>query len=147
MDGNSYLHAGNRSFYVHFKSEQAKLDRLLADIRDELRLQRQRKIDAAVARKLGGLCEVLADHFREEQEGCFDELVAQRPALAPQTRHMESEHGRLLSHLNEIVAFMKKTGDTMETRRRFDHFHAEMVTHERRERQLLQTGLALSDAD
>ena len=147
MTGNSYMNEGNRSFYCHFTGEQQRIDHEVHDLQREVHEAHGLAPPAQMTDRLTRLREMMATHFLEEEEGCLDEIVAQRPFLARETKHLEQEHRQLLEELDALIEMVphRETGESWKTR--FDQFQTTLMRHERAERELVRRGLQLSEED
>ena len=147
MTGNSYMNEGNRSFYCHFKGEHQRIDHEVHDVQRDIHHAPDRTLPPQMTDRLTRLREMMATHFLEEEEGCLDEIVAQHPFLASETKQMEQEHRQLLEELDALIEMVLHRQADETWKRRFDQFQDTLMQHERAERELVCRGLQLSEED
>ena len=84
------------------------------------------------------LVEISAHFQREEHNGFFEQIVAHKPCLRPQTEVLINQHVEFRQRLTEIASQLaQSTEDTLfDLSREFDSFLTEYFKHEGRENQL-----------
>lgn len=145
MNGNSYLNLGNHPFYVHFIKEHQRIDGTLRNVRNQM--HQQPFHPRQLAQHMNFLRETILQHFHEEEEGCFDELVAQSPYLASEARQIEQQHQSLMIRLDELIELVTEEVDSVAWVTQFDQFQEDLAHHETRERDLVRRGLLLTEED
>lgn len=140
-------------FLRHLLREHEALDEELAIVRRSL--QRDLLGDAAAsARKkallrISGLRNRLASHFEEEEcEGCLEEAVSRRPALAHEAMAIVAEHRGLVAELDRLIERLDEKASPREiasVEADFEAFAQRLVEHERREQQAVKSGLNIEE--
>ena len=145
MTSNSYLTGGNRPFYLHFEFEHEGLDNAVHDIQRRLEDVDRPVPKDQLSKRLVQLRDLLNKHFREEEEGCFDEICAQHPHMCPATRQMEQAHRLLLSQLDKLAGDLEAGSVTEDWLEGFTAFANEMNKHKKEEQAFVRRGLQLPD--
>ncbi len=145
MTSNSYLTGGNRPFYLHFEFEHEGLDNAVHDLQRRLEDVDRPVPKDQLSKRLTQLRDLLTKHFREEEEGCFDEICAQHPHMCPATRQMEHAHRLLLSQLDKLARDLKAGSVTEDWLEGFTAFAHEMNKHKEEEQAFVRRGLQLPD--
>lgn len=145
MTSDSYLTGGNRPFYLHYEFEHEGLDCAVHDLQRCLQDPKKPIAKDQLTRRLSQLRSLMTKHFREEEEGCFDEICAQHPHMCPATRQMEQTHQMLLSQLDALVRELEAHLVTKDWVEGFDAFADEMNKHKEEEQAFVRRGLYLPD--
>ncbi|MFN3149366.1 hemerythrin domain-containing protein [Bremerella sp.] len=145
MTSDSYLTGGNRPFYLHYEFEHEGLDCAVHDLQRCLRDPKKLVAKSQLLMRLTQLRSLMAKHFHDEEEGCFDEICAQHPHMCPATRQMERTHQLLLARLDTLARKLETHSVTEDWKDGFDAFADEMNKHKEEEQAFVRRGLYLSD--
>lgn len=141
MDGNTFLSGGYEPFLAHFEKQHRDLDQEVQGVREMFDNQ-PASADAVI--RLIRLRQKLAEHFEDEERGCFDEMVSRCPHLATEAKHIEQQHPALLEILDEMIATAQARTDPTELTAAYTTFCEKLCAHEKRENELIREGLNLS---
>ncbi|MBA2114781.1 hemerythrin domain-containing protein [Bremerella alba] len=147
MSSDSYLTGGNQPFYLHFTFEHEGLDCATHDLQRSLRDSQKPISKAELSKRLTQFRDLMAKHFHEEEEGCFDEICAQHPHMCPATRQMELSHRLLLTQLDKLSRDLESHSLTDEWKDQFDAFAADLNKHKKEELAFVRRGLQLAEED
>lgn len=147
MNGNNYLNEGTRPFYVHFKEEHEAVDDAIHDVQSALNDPAQPLTSQQIGQRLIQLRAKMSEHFREEEEGCFDEICARQPHMSTEAIELEKHHRMLLSMLDELILDVDESHSSDHWRNRFNRFERDVMSHEEEERALVRRGLMLPEED
>lgn len=145
MSDNTYLTGGNKSFYVHFAFEHEGLDCAIHDLQSSLRGPKKGLTTPQLASRLTQLRDLMTRHFREEEEGCFDEICAQHPHMCPATRQMEATHRKLMKQIDLLAQHLPAGKVTEDWKNQFEDFANAMQEHEDEEKAFVRRGLQLGE--
>ncbi|GAA4431866.1 hemerythrin domain-containing protein [Bremerella cremea] len=145
MSDNTYLTGGNKSFYLHFAFEHEGLDCAIHDLQRSLRGPTKGLTTPQLSLRLVQLHELMTKHFREEEEGCFDEICAQHPHMCPATRKMETTHRNLMQQIDSLIDTLEADKISENWKEQFDKFVTAMKEHEEEEKAFVRRGLELSE--
>lgn len=147
MNGNSYINEGTRPFYVHFTMEHEAVDCAIHDLQRALNDPAKHLTAQQMGQRLIQLRAKMSEHFREEEEGCFDEICSRQPHLCSETNELEKKHRMLLGMLDELILDVDEAHSSDHWRTRFNRFEHEVMAHEQEERKLVRRGLMLPEDD
>lgn len=139
-------------FVVHLRAEHRRLDELIRRIEALIARSRSRMVDYEARNELPhGLRELhqeLAAHFTEEENGgCLEEAVCNRPSLSVEFRRLEHEHPILLNRLERIIRRAERQGGRAEKldEAEFAAFVENLSAHEDAEKRVLSSGLGIAE--
>lgn len=129
------------SFVEHLRTEHRHLQAAVQAINESL--EQDANVTLELVQRLAALCEEMAHHFREEEEGgCVDEAVSRCPSLSPEAREVSEQHPQLLEAANSILAIARKQAtagaEASEIRRIFSDFAHRLLEHEEAENRIMQ---------
>lgn len=143
--------SNSMSLGVHMRIAHRSLRRQVAFIRslfEEAETSSQPVSSLPIEQELSALCASLAHHFSEEEEGgCLEEAVIQKPRLARELRRIELEHASLLNRLKGLVEQAELAHNAnvepVTLREDFETFAQLLGEHEESENILLEEGLGI----
>jgi len=145
MNGNSYLQGGNLVYFVHFKQAQQRIEEKIAALEVRVSDRNVRLHSSEFIDDLLRLRHSLAAHFREEAEGCFDDIVARNPKLSSDFKEIERAQATMLRQLDLMIDEVGKGLNSERWRERVAEFHRQFLSHARQELEQIQHCLNLLD--
>jgi len=113
--------------------EAGRPDALFAETRGALRRDDRRQAHASVE----SLTRTLEVHFALEDRVYFPVLCALKPAVEPEIRRLQREHGELREHLATIAASLEAPTAPSTLVRSFEDLVTVFLDHEAREEAIL----------
>jgi len=145
MNGNSYLQGGNQAYLVHFRQAQERIEAKIAAVEARISGQTVGLNSSEFIDDLLRLRNALAAHFREEAEGCFDDVVAKNPSLASAFKEIERTQVRMLRQVDAMIDEVRRGLQIARWRERVGEFHRQFQRHAKQEQEQIQRCLHLAD--